>query len=431
MSDRGCPQLATEIQLEILEFLAEDARHEVAERQYDDAWRCYARLLLPAILVNREWALRGTDLLWREPFTPALAKIRSDRRQIYADKVQSIGLYLYRADHTGCPAAFANLKFPKLKRLEINSCPPWLMLDLRPYLSVSVTSFMMVECRHLPRSVLDLIAFCCPKLRDVHVDYDRDNQRDEHFLKFLQKCRQVRELTLGSENDLSLPVDVLENLVAGKQLQVLDAPRKFVSHHSIATVLQQNPRIRPFRNIRNLFLSIESKALAPLLSAAELLKELQLTLTDSDHDVFGPIGCLPCLETVDLCFSAPKRLAIQELQAISGLTRLRDLSIYRPTRGPYQEEGTLLVAEAWTDDVFRSWICSHPELRKLQFGVSPLTSHWISETRLIAESCPKLTELIMDGIHDIGAWKVSSQPLFPQLRALELGQIKPWPFSMR
>ncbi|CAD0043283.1 unnamed protein product [Aureobasidium pullulans] len=373
MSNRGCPQLATEIQLEILEFLAEDARHEVAERQYDDAWRCYARLLLPAILVNREWALRGTDLLWREPFTPALAKIRSDRRQIYADKVQSIGLYLYRADHTGCPAAFANLKFPKLKRLEINSCPPWLMLDLRPYLS----------------------------------------------------------LTLGSENDLSLPVDVLENLVAGKQLQVLDAPRKFVSHHSIATVLQQNPRIRPFRNIRNLFLSIESKALAPLLSAAELLKELQLTLTDSDHDVFGPIGCLPCLETVDLCFSAPKRLAIQELQAISGLSRLKDLSIYRPTRGPYQEEGTLLVAEAWTDDVFRSWICSYPELRKLQFGVSPLASHWISETRLIAESCPKLTELIMDGIHDIGAWKVSSQPLFPQLRALELGQIKPWPFSMR
>ncbi|THW08460.1 hypothetical protein D6D24_09192 [Aureobasidium pullulans] len=430
MSNRGCPQLAIEIQLEILEFLAEDARHEVAERQYDDAWRCYARLLLPAILVNREWALRGTDLLWREPFTPALAKIRSDRRQIYADKVQSIGLYLYRADHTGCPAAFANLKFPKLKRLEINSCPPWLMLDLRPYLSVSVTSFMMVECRHLPRSMLDLIAFCCPKLRDVHVDYDRDNQRDEHFLKFLQKGRQVRELTLGSENDLSLPVDVLENLVAGKQLQVLDAPRKFVSHHSIATVLQQNPRIRPFRNIRNLFLSIESKALAPLLSTAELLKELQLTLTDSDHDVFGPIGCLPCLETVDLCFSAPKRLAILELQAISGLSRLKDLSIYRPTRGPYQEEGTLLVAEAWTDDVFRSWICSYPELRKLQFGVSPLASHWISETRLIAESCPKLTELIMDGIHDIGAWKVSSQPLFPQLRALELGQIKPWPFSM-
>jgi hypothetical protein len=37
----------------------------------------------------------------------------------------------------------------------------------------------------------------------------------------------------------------------------------------------------------------------------------------------------------------------------------------------------------------------------------------------------------MDGIHDIGAWRVSSQPLFPTLLELELGQLKSWPFSTR
>lgn len=36
----------------------------------------------------------------------------------------------------------------------------------------------------------------------------------------------------------------------------------------------------------------------------------------------------------------------------------------------------------------------------------------------------------MDGIHDIGAWRVSSEPLFPALRQLELGRLKPWPFPM-
>lgn len=69
------PLLSTDLQLEILEHLAEAARQGVSELQYDDAWRWYAHLLLPAILVNRAWANRGTHLLWREPFTPALAKI--------------------------------------------------------------------------------------------------------------------------------------------------------------------------------------------------------------------------------------------------------------------------------------------------------------------------------------------------------------------
>lgn len=425
------PHLSTELQLEILEHLAEAARHAVSELQYDDAWRWYAHLLLPAILVNRAWASRGTDLLWREPFTPALAKIRPQRRQFYADKVQSIGLYLYRTDHTGCPAAFANLSFPQLKRLEINSCPPWLKLDLRPYLSSSITSFTLLGCSHFPRSLLDLIAFCCPKLRNVHLDYMTDEQGHEHFLKFLRKCRHLRELTLSSEDGVGIPTNVLENLGSRKQLECLYAPLNTISYHAIETVMRENPRLRPFRGARSLFLSIESRAVMPVLSAAEFLVEIQLNLADSEHDVFQVIGSLHCLETVDVSFSMPKRLTIQELQAISGLTRLKDLSIYGPPTELYREDGPLLIAEAWTDDLFGSWISSFVHLEKLLFSVRPLSSHWISETRLIGKSCPKLTTLSMDGIHDIGAWRVSSEPLFPALRQLELGQLKPWPFLTR
>ncbi|CAD0083525.1 unnamed protein product, partial [Aureobasidium vineae] len=429
MSARKCPRLSTEIQLEILEFLAEDARHAVSEFHYDKAWRCYARFLLPAILVNRDWATRGTDLLWREPFTPALAKIHRQRRQLYADKVQSIGLYLYRADHIECPAAFANLSFPQLKRLEINSCPPWMNLDLRPYLNSSIASFTMLKCDHLPKSLLDLVAFCCPKLRDVHLDCVAGDQRNEHFLKFLRKCKHLRELTLSSENGLRIPVDVLENLVSRKQFECLCAPLNLISYHSIAAIMQDNPRLRPFRNAHNLSLSIESRAVRPVLSTAESLVELQLDLADSENNVFGLIGSLHCLETVELSFSKPKRLAIQELQSISSLTRLKDLSIYGPSADPYQETGPLLVAEGWTDDLFDTWILSYPNLEKLMFAVRPMDSHWISETRIIGKSCSKLTMLSMDGIHDIGAWRVSSRPLFPTLRHLELGQLKPWPFS--
>lgn len=431
MSARTGPHLSTEVQLEILEHLAEAARHAVSELQYDDAWRWYAHLLLPAILVNRAWASRGTDLLWREPFTPALAKIRPQRRQLYANKVQSIGLYLYRTDHTGCPAAFANLSFPQLKRLEVNSCPPWLKPDLRPYLSPSITSFTMLGCSHFPRSLLDLVSFCCPRLRNVHLDYTAEDQGHEHFLKFVRKCRSLRELTLSSEDELSFPVDVLENLGSRKQLESLYAPINTISYHSVETIMQDNPRLRLFRGARSLFLSIDSRAVMPVLSAAESLVDIQLHLADSEHDVFRVIGSLYCLETVDISFAMPKRLTIHELQSISSLTRLKDLSIYGPPTELHREDGPLLIAEAWTDDCFECWISSFIHLEKLLFSIRPISSHWISETRIIGKSCSKLTSLSMDGIHDIGAWRVSAEPLFPALRQLELGQLKPWPFPMR
>jgi hypothetical protein len=431
MSAGKCSRLPPEIQLSILELFAEAARHAVSTLQYDEAWRYYAQLILPAILVNRVWAARGTNLLWREPFTPALAQIHPQRRQLYADKVQSIGLYLYRQDHVECPAAFANLSFPQLRRLEINSCPPWVKLDLRPYMSSSITSFTMLGCSHFPSSLLDLIAFCCPKLRDVHLDYMAGYHKNEHFLKFLRKCRQLRELTLSSQDGSSFSADVLETLGSRKQLECLHAPQSLITYHSIEAVMQSNPRLRPFRSARNLSLSIESRAVRPVLLAAEFLVDLELNLADSEHDVFGTIGSFSCLETLDMAFSTTKRLTIQELQSISGLTRLKELEIYGPPSDPYQENGPLLIAEAWTDDYFESWISSYPNLEKLSFGVRSMDSHWISETRLIGKSCPKLITLCMDGIHDIGAWRVSSQPLFPTLLELELGQLKPWPFSMR
>jgi len=431
MSTRNCPHLPTDIQLSILELLAEDARHAVSTLQYDEAWRCYAQSLLPAILVNRSWSARGTNLLWREPFTPALAKIQPQRRQRYADKVQSIGLYLYRQDHVECPAAFANVSFPQLKRLEINSCPPWMKLDLRPYMSPSITSFTMLGCPYLPSSLLDLIAFCCPKLRDVHLDYIVGHHKHEHLVKFLRKCRHLRDFTLSSQDGSDFSLDVLETLASRKQLESLYAPVNLISCHSIETVMQRNSRLRPFRNARNLSLSIESRAVRPVLLAAEFLVELELNLADSEHDVFGTIGSFFCLETLEISFSTTKRLSIQELQSLSGLTRLKELVICGPPSDPYQADGPLLIAHAWTDDDFESWISSYPNLEKLSFGVRPIASHWISETRLIGKSCPELITLSMDGIHDIGAWRVSSQPLFPTLLELELGQLKPWPFSTR
>jgi hypothetical protein len=415
----------------ILELLAEEARNAVSTRQYDEAWRRYAQLLLPFILVNRDWASRGIGLLWREPFTPALARIQPQRRQQYADKVQSIGLYLYRQDHSECPAAFANLSFPQLKRLEINSCPPWMQLDLRPYMSSSITSLTILGCPHFPSSLLDLIAFCCPKLRDVHFDHTAGDQKNDHFLKFLRKCRNLRELTLSSRDGSNISSDVLDALGSRKQLESLYAPQSLISYQSIETIMQGDSRQRPFRNARNLSLSIESRVVRPVLFAAEFLVELQLTIVDSHHDIFGPIGPLCCLETLEISFSMQKRLRITELQSISGLTRLKELTICGPPPHPYEENGPLLVAEAWTDDTFETWISSYPHLEKLSLNVRSINSHWISETRLIGKSCPKLNTLSMDGTHDIGAWRVSSQPLLPSLLELELGQLKPWPFSTR
>jgi hypothetical protein len=178
-------------------------------------------------------------------------------------------------------------------------------------------------------------------------------------------------------------------------------------------------------------LSIESRAVKPVLLAAEFLVELQLILADSEHDIFGLLGSFSCLETLELSFSTPKRLTMQELQSISGLTRLKELSICGPPPDPHRENGSLLIAEAWTDDEFESWISSYPNLEKLSFNVRSTNSHWISETRLIGKHCPRLNTLSMDGIHDIGAWRVSFQPLFPELLELELDQLKSWPFSTR
>ncbi|KAH0344220.1 hypothetical protein KCU81_g4760, partial [Aureobasidium melanogenum] len=318
-----------------------------------------------------------------------------------------------------------------VKRFEINSCPSWLQLDLRPYLSSSITSFTLLGCSHFPRSLLDLVAFCCPKLRNVHLDYLAEDQEQEHFLKFLRRCRHLRELTLSSEDGVSIPKNVLENLASRKQLEYLYAPLNTIPYHSIETMMRENPRLSPFRDARSLFLSMETRAATSVLSAAESLVEIQLDLADSEHDVFQVIGSLHCLETVEISFAMPKRLTIHELQAISGLTRLKDLSIYGPPTELHWDDGRpLLIAEAWTDDLFDSWIASFVHLEKLLLSVRPSSSHWISETRLIGKSCPNLTTLSMDGIHDIGAWRVSPAPLFPALRQLELGRLKPWPFPM-
>lgn len=430
MSARWPRQLPTDIQMEILEHMAETARQDVAELVYDDAWRRYARLLQPAILVNSEWAARGTDLLWREPFTPALAKIHPKRRQHYADKVQSLGLYLYRSDHAECPSRFEKLTFPKLKRLYIKGCPKWLDLNLRPYLSSSVTSFTLLECRHLSKSVLDLVAFCCPKLRSVHLDLISEKQGDEHFLRLLQKCRALRELILGQDDRPGFPNTILEKIMNSKHLEVFDAPQKLITYDSTRAILQRSLRLRPFRNLRSLFVNIESRAVASVLAASESLVDLRLSIVDSEYDVFGPVSYLLYLESLDLCFMRPKHLAIQELQAISRLTHLQELGIYRATTSNL-EPNPLLAAEIWVDDSFEAWISNYPGLKKLHFDVQPGNSHWISETRTIAEKCPQLTELTMQGLHDIGAWRISERQLFPELQVLQLGQLKAWPFPMR
>jgi hypothetical protein len=432
MSTQRPRQLSIDIQLEILEHMAEAARQDIAEVIYDDAWRHYARLILPAILVNSEWAARGTDLLWREPFTPALARIPSQRRQHYADKVQSLRLYLYRSDNASCPAKFEKLTFPNLRRLYIKGCPRWLDLNFRPYLSSSVTSFTLLRSRHLSKSVLDLVAFCCPKLRSVQLDFISENQGDEHFLLFLQKCRVLQELILGQDDRSRFPDAIMEKIMNGKHLEMFDAPQKLITYDSTRAILQRNLRLRPFRNLRSLYISIESRAVASMISAAESLVDLELSIIDSDCDVFGPIGCLVCLENLDLCFLQPKHLAIQELQAISGLTRLKELGIYRaPSTTNTYEPPTLLAADIWVDDSFETWISSYQDLRNFHLDVQPGNSHWISETRIIAERCPRLTELTMQGIHDIGAWKISERQLFPGLKVLHLGQLKGWPFPMR
>lgn len=431
MSASKPSQLATEIQLEILEHLAEDGRRQVAEFPYNEAWRRYARLMLPFILVNKAWFDRGTDLLWREPFTPALAAINPEsRRQFYAKKVQSLGLYLFRSDHVDCPATFANMRFPRLRRLEVNNCPTWMRMDIAPYLSSTITSFTLLGCDVLARTSLDLVAFCCPKLQDIYLHYAFEGSTDRYFLKFLEKCKCLRDITLSSNGD-NIPVDVLANILGRRHLELFDARDKPVSYDSVVAIMQGHPRLRPFRNLRTLCMNLETRAVPLVLSAAEMLVDLQLNLEDSESDIFGPIGCLLKLENLDLCFLEPKRLLMSELLAITSLRRLQELVINRPSGADLLVVGYLPGTMPFDDENFHKWISSYPEMRKMQLGVRPLYDYWLSETRIIAECCPKLRELIMEGVHDIGPWKVSPPPLFPNLARLQLGGLRPWPFFER
>jgi hypothetical protein len=366
--------------------------------------------LRAAIRVSSTWAKEGTNILWESPPVQALAVIPETRRQYYANKIRNLR---FDGDDGECHAIFRNLNFPGLKRISIDSWedPNGIEQWFRQYLQPSLKSLEFYG-DDVGDTVLTTIEMSCPSLRHLFLNYRHMDITPPRLLRFLETCKGLRSIGLGTGMNELLSGDVFTHLTHREHLEELEITG-IIASQTVEDALRANQPTIPLQRLQRLSIHLESKAVPEFISVIKSLNSLTLTLEDTEHDVISVIASITNLRTLELIFMQPKEVSKEELVALGKLSGLHRLVL--------EDHGSELQAFSITDSDFARFSSGLPQLQELEFLVqSRLT---INSLTSLAKNCPQLRRCEMLGVYELRTLN-SASPLFPQLTFLNLGGLQ-------
>lgn len=135
----------------------------------------YRPTLVPSILVNKLWASAGRSILWkRYPPLPALAHIAIERRQLYADMIESLFVRQPSAEEDEDFDFLASLDWSNLKNLDLEL--DWTMHErglkrtLHPGLeTVELVGVQQRDSRLIAQEFLPHLFRSCENLQSIHL----------------------------------------------------------------------------------------------------------------------------------------------------------------------------------------------------------------------------------------------------------------------
>ncbi|KAF2644345.1 hypothetical protein P280DRAFT_392319 [Massarina eburnea CBS 473.64] len=140
--------------------------------------------LLPAILVNRLWADEGTNILWRQyPHVPALRGVAPDRRQWYANKVESM-FAMSPLDSDGEELVYLEaLAWPNTKALEFEVDFSRHGQRFKGMLHsglehLEISGSQTGGSKHFAETVLPMVAGSCTGLQSIRIGTDTIMEQD-------------------------------------------------------------------------------------------------------------------------------------------------------------------------------------------------------------------------------------------------------------
>ena len=367
--------------------------------------------LFSALLVNKAWLGQAIKVLWREPPVEALASIRHTRRQSYANLVEK--LFIRGRREAARNAKFRKLEFPRLWYANIVTgyYHPLMgrTMCVGQYIQPSL-KMIRFEGAEPAEDVLRLLEKRCPQLELVDIDHNFRGLSSERLVKFLHRCKCMKQIYFGYTMEHSVDAKVLECLVNYKNLEVcvLVMYENCFSYRTLEKVF--GVAKQPFRDLETLQIGIEPEAIPLLVKYIKSVTTLHLHVKEGQFGLVREVGSLINLKVLSVCDtfeSGEKRgeWTGNDFMGLKELTNLEQLTIG-------------LDCPSLTNKKFISVLENKIELAWLELdGETSITTKAFT---WLGEHFPNLMYCRLNLICDVRSWRNNSHPLFPELRFLKL-----------
>ncbi|KAG9594515.1 hypothetical protein KCU77_g4142, partial [Aureobasidium melanogenum] len=242
--------------------------------------------------------------------------------------------------------------------------------------------------------------------------------RSDHFLRFVQHCTSLKILVLGYTANLLVSEEVFSYLAGLRSISMIKIYR-FLDEAFIHSVLRLMPSRPLFPAVRDMTFCVKAQAFALLAPSMIAVRRLTLWVEDSNNEICGLVGQLPCLTQLILKFLTAKEFSRNELASLAKLQNLHDLRL----EVSEDISGSHLAVPWMKDFDFEEWICSFPHLRILcldwSSGDTLLTA---GATASLARRCPELISVVVLWHHNLNVWMASS-PLVKNLKIISFKSI--------
>jgi len=267
----------------------------------------------------------------------------------------------------------------------------------------------------------------CTELHTISFSGEVTTSDNDCLLKFLGKHKPLRSLTFGgwlrgaSGHDITL--SVAEVLLRRGDLVHLSLRRPLIEYlgetHTDIDPQSMVP-LPTNTQLQSLSINGEGPVVAVFLSvAAASLQHLTLSLGFPSEKIFDQVSVLTTLVHLSLNWNqTTKPMTSDHFDALCALENLKYLCL-----GWRSEHGATL---GWlTDDKLADWISHFAGLHTLQLGWEECS---LTEASIVAisRSCPDLITCNLGWKHNLDEWKSLTEfaPLFPKLKALQLGKVE-------
>lgn len=376
-----------------------------------------SRTLVAASLVNQQWFSSATDVLWKATTWENLLRVHQDRQQIYAAKMTSLS---FAGDEAAtCDARFQHLQFSSLKSISLDAHRPQdgngSLYHIRQYLQPTLESFAFYG-GDLDEQLLDHLRSSCWKLQQILIDSPSPKITKEFFCSFISEYPSLQDVKFMFGMDHLISDELLLRLASRDALSGLAIGRQ-LSQEILDQILAEAPST-PFKGLKSLVVNTTAAAVPALVRVFANISSLELNVQDGDGDVVKHLCyALPGLKRLDLTFSAPTKLAVDDLLALKKLSRLEFLAI-----GPDEtaENATVDSLDTGFSDADFGDLFSHlPGLRMLDFTVQSSLSA-AAAFKSLSQHCRLLEECILPLMFDLETVR-SGIVMFPKLRELGVG----------